>query len=149
MLKLGNNSVDRSTWEVLVVRKILFFLLILVTASMLASACGGGSGPTVQPGPNPPYNPPNDNPPADTSQDITLNGLLSYTGLLQSDEGIERTSSATPITNAGVAILNGKVAVGAAVSSETGWFEVTASQTAMQSESIGYAVGGIVVTGKT
>jgi hypothetical protein len=109
------------------VRKVLLLLIIFLAAMVLIASCGGGGkGPVIQPPPNNNNNPPDDNnPPADdTAKTVSISGVLTYSGLLQTTEGSERMSSTTPIANAGVALNNNQAALGATVTSDTGWFEL-------------------------
>ncbi len=101
----------------------LILLLILISALVLSSCGGGGGTKIIPPGGNPG---PGGNPPPATSDSLSISGLISYTGLLQGASGVSRESSAMPIANAGVAVLNGEAAVGATTTSDTGWFEIAA-----------------------
>lgn len=108
----------------------LILLLILVSALFIAS-CGGGGTKIQPPGGNP--NPGGTPPPA-TSDSLSITGLISYTGLLQSAEGVSRESSAMPIANAGVAVLNGASAIAATATTDTGWFEIVAESVPASAE---------------
>jgi len=100
-------------------------MLIIFVTALFAVSCGGGGSSTIIPNPNPGGTTP---PPADSDQDIAISGILTYTGLVQGESEISRSSSAAPIANAGVALLSDNNIISASETNDTGWFEVNAEE---------------------